>query len=81
MPKNVEILNFEQLLKHILRVFPSLGGLDHSGSQPMFILIIMEVFLREIHNISAEAGPSSGVFIKACIHGVLISQRSKLWLA
>ena len=40
MPKNVEILNFEQLLKHILRVFPSvLGGkfnsvgLDHSGSQ------------------------------------------------
>ena len=36
MPKNLEIL---QLLKHILRVFPSLGGgkfnsveLDHSGS-------------------------------------------------
>ena len=32
--------NLEQLLKHILRVFPSLGGefnsvgLDHSGSQP-----------------------------------------------
>ena len=25
MPKNVEISNFEQLLKHILRVFPSLG--------------------------------------------------------
>ena len=46
MPKNLEILNFEQLLKHILRVFLSLGGggggggkfnsvgLDHSGSQP-----------------------------------------------
>ena len=45
MPKfNVKILNFEQLLKHILRVFPSLGGggggkfnsvgLDYSGSQP-----------------------------------------------
>ena len=41
MPKNLEILNFEQLLKHILRVFPSLGGgefnsvvLDHSGSRP-----------------------------------------------
>ena len=37
MPKN---LNFEQLLKHILRVFPRFGGkfasvgLDHSGSQP-----------------------------------------------
>ena len=37
MPKK---LNFEQLLKHSLRVFPSLGGkfnsvgLDHSGSQP-----------------------------------------------
>ena len=39
-----EIFNFEQLPKHILRVFPSLGGggggkfnslgLDHSGSQP-----------------------------------------------
>ena len=28
MPKNVEILNFEQLLKHILRVFPSLGGVN-----------------------------------------------------
>ena len=26
MSKNVEILNFEQLLKDILRVFPSLGG-------------------------------------------------------
>ena len=44
MPKNLEILNFEQLLKHILRVFPKFGGggggkfnslgLDHSGSQP-----------------------------------------------
>ena len=44
MPKNVEILNFEQLLKHIkfLRVCPSMGGggkfnsvgLDRSGSQP-----------------------------------------------
>ena len=46
MPKNLEISNFEQLLKHILREFPSLGGggggggkfnsvgLDHSGSQP-----------------------------------------------
>ena len=43
MPKNVEIFNFEHLPKHILRVFPSLGGgggkfnslgLDHSGSQP-----------------------------------------------
>ena len=40
MPKHLEISNFEQLLKHILRVFPSLGGkvnfvgLDHSGSQP-----------------------------------------------
>ena len=37
MPKNV---NFEQLLKHILRAFLSLGGnfnslwLAHSGSQP-----------------------------------------------
>ena len=45
MPKNVEILNFEQLLKHIFRVaiskfggggFNSVG-LDHSGSQT-FIL-------------------------------------------
>ena len=48
-PKNLEILtDFEQLLKHILRVFPSLVGggggggklnsvgLDHSGSQPLF---------------------------------------------
>ena len=41
MPKNLEIFNFEQLLKHILRVFPSLGDkfnslwLDHSGSQPL----------------------------------------------
>ena len=26
MPKNLEIFNFEQLLKHTLRVFPSLGG-------------------------------------------------------
>ena len=26
MPKNLEILNFEQLLKHVLRVFPCLGG-------------------------------------------------------
>ena len=40
MPKNLEILNFEQLLKYIIREFPSLGGegkfnsvrLDHSGS-------------------------------------------------
>ena len=40
MPNHVEISNFERLLKHILRVFPSWGGefnsvgLDHSGSQP-----------------------------------------------
>ena len=47
IPKNLEIFNFEQLPKHILRVFPSWGGgggggggkfnslgLDHSGSQP-----------------------------------------------
>ena len=44
MSNNLEILNFEQLLKHILRGFPSLGGgggeefnsvgLDHSVSQP-----------------------------------------------
>ena len=50
MPKHLEILNFEQLLKHILRVFPILGGggggvskfnslgLDHSGSQPFIII-------------------------------------------
>ena len=28
IPKNVEISNFEQLPKHILRVFPSLGGVN-----------------------------------------------------
>ena len=28
MSKNFEVLNFEQLLKHILRVFPSLGGVN-----------------------------------------------------
>ena len=42
MPKHSEMLSFEQLLKHILRVFPSWGGvnsilwLDHSGSQPSY---------------------------------------------
>ena len=47
MPKSLESSNFEQLLKHILRVFPSFGGdkfnfvgLDHSGSQS-YILIAM----------------------------------------
>ena len=40
MPKHLEIFNFKPLLKHILKVFPSLEGkfnsvgLDHSGSQP-----------------------------------------------
>ena len=40
MPKIFEMLNFKQLRKHILRVFPSFWGkfnsvgLDHSGSQP-----------------------------------------------
>ena len=28
MPKNLEILNFEQLLKRVLRVFSSLGGVN-----------------------------------------------------
>ena len=49
VPKNLEISNFQQLLKHILRVFPSLGGgggkiqsvgLDHSGSQPFNYALI-----------------------------------------
>ena len=47
MPKNVEILKFEQLLKHILRVFPTLGagvnskGVDNSGTQPFILAIVM----------------------------------------
>ena len=52
MPKNVEISNFEQLLKHILRSLGGGGGggkfnsvgLDHSGSQPFIFPTHLQVF-------------------------------------
>ena len=39
MPKNWEIFNFEQLPKHILRVFPSLGGKFY-GVRPLWFLAL-----------------------------------------
>ena len=38
MPKHLDILNFEQLLKQILRVFPSLGGGGGGGGGVNLIL-------------------------------------------
>ena len=56
MPKNLEFFNLEQLLKHVLRVFRSLGGgkfnslgLDHSGSQPSIYIICVWII-----NITSE---------------------------
>ena len=70
MPKNVEISNFEQLLKHILRVFPSLGGkfnsvgLDHSGSQP-FIFSCKYPLRYLLHVVFKNAVPA--YFCESCI--------------
>ena len=67
--------NFEQLLKHILRVhvFPSLGGkfnsvgagLDHSDSQPFTCWVATELYQE--HKLLAVSSAIQVVCITGCL--------------